>query len=165
MRIASKTYSSRSNVVRMTTRDAARSGSAAICAGGLEPVQPGHPDVHEHDVGAGRADERDGLVAVRGLPDDLDVVLGIEQRTQPGPQQRLVVGQHDPDHCGAPGGRGRHARPAAAARGRRRRRPDVPPSATARSRMPRMPLPSSSAPMRAAPVPSSSTSTVSTSAP
>ena len=35
-------------------------------------------------------------------PDDVDVVLGIEQRAQPGPQQRLVVGQHDPDHRCAP---------------------------------------------------------------
>ena len=35
---------------------------------------------------------RHGLVAVGGLADDHDVVLGVEQGTEAGPHQRLVVG-------------------------------------------------------------------------
>ena len=156
MRIASKTYSSRSNVVRMMTRDAASAASAAIARVASSPSSVGHPDVHQHDVRTGRAYDRDGLASVRGLADDLDVVLGVEQRAQPGPQQCLVVGQHDPDH----------ALPLPAAGWRPPCVPpegdapmvSVPPSATARSRMPRMPLPSSNEPMPAPPVPSSATS-------
>ena len=51
-RIASNTYSSRSNVVRITTLTSARRSSLGDAPGGVEPVGAGHADVHQHDVGA-----------------------------------------------------------------------------------------------------------------
>ncbi len=162
MRIASNTYSSRSNVVRMITRVPARSGSSVIAAGGLEPVHARHPDVHQHDVRPGRAHDGDGLLAVGRLAHDLDVVLGVQQRPQPGAQQGLVVGEHDTDHVWVPSGNAASTRtpPEGAALTVR-----VPPRATARSRMPRSPLPGSSTWTRGPAVPSSSTRTVSMSGP
>ena len=47
-------------------------------------------------VGAGQPHR---LGAVAGLADHLDVGLGVEQRPEPGPHQRLVVGQQHPDHA------------------------------------------------------------------
>ena len=72
------------------------------------------------------------LVAVGGLADHLDVGLGVEQRPEPGPHQRLVVGEHDADHGPPVSGTG----PAPEAATRPRRLPRMPPSADARSRMP-----------------------------
>ena len=50
-RSASNTYSSRSNVVRMSTRVAAVASSRGDPARRLEAVHLRHADVHEHDVG------------------------------------------------------------------------------------------------------------------
>ena len=36
--------------------------------------------------------------SVRGLAHDLDVVLGVEQGAEAAADQRLVVGEQDPDH-------------------------------------------------------------------
>ena len=46
--------------------------------------------------GRSRRTSVDRLDAVVGLADDLEVVLGVEQHAQPGPEQHLVVGEHDP---------------------------------------------------------------------
>jgi hypothetical protein len=46
--------------------------------GRLEPVHSGHPDVHQNHVGMLLPRPRDGFPAVRGLPDDLDVGLCLE---------------------------------------------------------------------------------------
>ena len=48
--------------------------------------------------GRSAAGELDGLGAVARLPDDLDVVLGVEQRPEPGAYEHLVVGEDNPDH-------------------------------------------------------------------
>ena len=52
LRSASNTYSSSSNVVRITTRTASSAGSAPMRRVAVEPVDAGHADVHEDDVGA-----------------------------------------------------------------------------------------------------------------
>ena len=86
--------------------------------------------------GRSARDEGEGGGAVVGLAHDLDVVLGVEQHPEAGPHERLVVGQHDPDHD----------RPSHVARTRKpppcwgpaSRRPPVD---SARSRMPRSPSP------------------------
>src|SRR5205814_9075757 len=107
--------------------------------------------------------------AVGGLADHLDAVLGVQQGREPGPDQGLVVGQQHPDHRGSMGSvfKGRRARtakppptspPPFTGRG-----PAVsaPPSAVARSVMPRIPRPPPLAPPRGGPgrsAPSSSTS-------
>jgi hypothetical protein len=40
--------------------------------GGIDPVEPGHADVHQHDVRVGVANDLHGLKPVGGLPDDLN---------------------------------------------------------------------------------------------
>ena len=56
-------------------------------AGGLDPVEDGHLQVHEHDVGPVLADQRDGLAAVRRDADDLEVV-GATRAGRSGPAVR-----------------------------------------------------------------------------
>ena len=67
-----------------------------------QPVHARHADVHQDDVGGAAAGERDRLDAVRGLADDLDVGLGLEDRAQPAAHHRLIVGEQHAD--------GRHGR-------------------------------------------------------
>jgi hypothetical protein len=42
--------------------------------------------------------QRHGLLAVGGLGDHLDVVFRVEQGPDAAADQRLVVGEEDPDH-------------------------------------------------------------------
>ena len=86
----------------MTTFTPASASSAAIAPGRREAVRAGHPDVHQDDVGALGPGQLDGLVAVDRLADHLDVVRGLEQHAEAGPDQRLVVGEQYPDHRRAP---------------------------------------------------------------
>ena len=51
-------------------------------AGGLEPVGAGHPDVHDHDVRAAAAGQRNGGTAVRRLADNADVVRAGQRQAQ-----------------------------------------------------------------------------------
>ena len=96
-RSALKAYSSRSKVVRMRTRVSVARHGRRDGPGGLDPVEDGHAHVHEHDVGPVELDQAHGVGAVGGLADDLEVVLGLEDHAEPLAQQRLVVGQDDPD--------------------------------------------------------------------
>ena len=71
--------------------------SAAVgedAPGGLQAVQFGHPDVHEDHVGAGAPDRVDRLPAVGGLGDHVDAVAG-QDHPEAGPDQRLIIGDHD----------------------------------------------------------------------
>src|SRR5204863_8280351 len=79
-----------------------------------------------------------GLVPVAGLADHLDVILGVEQSTEPGPDQDLVVSEQDPDHV-VPfrGSRARTLNPPPW-RGPAK---NSPPSAATRSRIPTITLP------------------------
>src|ERR687886_540066 len=84
---------SRSRVVRVSTAF----GGGQDPPGRLDPVQHGHTDVHQDDVGsrAGRALDR--LETVLGLGHDLDVRFLGEQHAQPGPDHRLVIDQQYTD--------------------------------------------------------------------
>ena len=64
-------------------------------ARGLEPVEVGHADVHEHDVGPQRARRAHRLGAVLGLAHHLDVLLGVEDHAEAGAHEGLVVGEQD----------------------------------------------------------------------
>ena len=89
---------------------------------------PRHPDVHQHDVGP-RASRPAATASSpsAGLADDLDVVLGVEQRAEPGADERLVVGEQRPGSSSraAPrsGSRARDAPAAARRAGRPRASP------------------------------------------
>ena len=97
--------------------------------GRLEPVQLGHPDVHQDDVGADASGLGDGLETVAGLGHDLDVGLVGEQQAEARPHHRLVVHHQDPDRHApvlsgsrAAGTRGARSRPGG---GERRHLPAV----------------------------------------
>ena len=66
-----------------------RGGStpARICSVAADAVQPGHPDVHEHQVGAQLLGQPDGLVPVPRGAHHLDVGFGVQDRAQPGQYQ------------------------------------------------------------------------------
>ena len=46
-------------------------------AGGGQPVQQRHPDIHQHDVGPGLAGQPHRFLAVAGLPDHRQAWLGV----------------------------------------------------------------------------------------
>src|SRR6185437_10103503 len=71
-------------------------------AGGLQAVHPGHPDIHQHHVGALAEGQVDRLGPVGGLADDLEVVGGVNEHVESGADQRLVVGEQDADHGRVP---------------------------------------------------------------
>src|SRR5262249_52972542 len=107
-------------------------------AGGGDAVEAGHSDVHEYDVGEVLLGEADGVVAVGGLADDVDVVLGVEDHAEPGSDEFLVV---DDEHFDAPvplalrGIRATTANPPSG----RYRASSWPPKSATRSRMPTIP--------------------------
>src|SRR5690606_19309364 len=122
----------------------------------LDPVELGHAQVHEDDVGLEVGDESHRLVAVTGLADDLQVGLGVDDRAHAGPEELLVVDEQDPDGWG---GRRAHRRISRARTGTQavavcRSRPS-PPSGCARRRTSRRPpTPSSRRRMPSSPCPS-----------
>src|SRR5690606_10043198 len=126
--------------------------------GGLQAVGLRHPDVHQDDVRAKLCDEPERLDPVGGLPDDLDVVLAVEDGAEPGADQPLVVGQDDADHRDSSRGSRALTRSPPPGRSPTWRSP---PTTRARSTIPRMPLPAGAGPPR----PSSSISTVTSSRP
>jgi hypothetical protein len=71
-------------------------------AGRLDAIDPGHPDVHQQHVRRVPFREPHGLLCVSGLADHVEVVLGVEERGESGPDEFLVVGQRDPDHRSPP---------------------------------------------------------------
>ena len=101
-----------------------------------EPVDVGHADVHQHDVGPLAAGELDRLGAVGRLADDLDVVLGVEQGPEPAAYEHLIVGEEDLDHW-------RPFQVATTSKPPSRRGPvhSSPPVDSTRSRMPTRPNP------------------------
>src|SRR5262249_8925836 len=106
--------------------------------GGLDAVDRGHLDVDERDVRAVLGGKRHRLVAVGGLGDHLDVVFRFEQGPDAAADQRLVVGEEDPDHDGARTGSSARPWKPPSARGPACSRP---PSADTRSRIPIRPRP------------------------
>ena len=79
--------------------DDARFGyELANASGRGEPVQHGHPHVHEDDVRSELNGQRDRLIAVSGFSDDLDLGLAFEDRAERAPEGRRVVDDESPDH-------------------------------------------------------------------
>ena len=64
--------------------------------GRLDAVENGHPDIHEHHVRTELSGQVERTRAVRSLGDHLEVGLGVEDHPEPGPYQRLVVGDQQP---------------------------------------------------------------------
>ena len=64
--------------------------------GGLDPIESGHAQVHQDDIGRRRRYQGDGFVAVAGGADHLDAGLGLQQGDEPFADHGLVVGHHHP---------------------------------------------------------------------
>src|SRR5262249_45020263 len=106
--------------------------------GCLDPVESGHADVHQDDVGGQGACLCQCLAAVARLAGDAQIWLGFQQHPQALPDQVLVVGDQDADHDGSPtGSRAQTVNPPPG-RGPARRSP---PNTATRSRMPASPWP------------------------
>jgi len=69
-------------------------------AGGLQAVHLGHTDVDQRDIGLLGVDELQELLAVRCFADHVDAVGHVQIAAQPLTNQRMVVGDGDPDRHG-----------------------------------------------------------------
>ncbi|MPM54464.1 hypothetical protein SDC9_101242 [bioreactor metagenome] len=78
-----------------------------MCAGDparrLDAVHPGHPHVHEHDIGEAAAavcslgDDVECFLPVSCRRDDVDIRCFSQHQGEPRARQVLVVDQHDAD--------------------------------------------------------------------
>ena len=59
----------------------------------LEPGQPGHLHVEQHEIGSQLLDQPDGIDAVAGLPDDVDPTHLVEQEAELAAGRILIVGE------------------------------------------------------------------------
>src|SRR5262249_9004742 len=119
-----------------------------------EPVEVGHPDVHQYDVGARLPGKLHRLPAGGRLADHLEIGCRVDEYRETLAYQRLVVGEEYPDGHAVPPGTGRVASTRNPPPGRGPAR-NPPPTAATRSRIPVMPWPSPGA----ATAPSLSTTT------
>src|SRR5215470_5685332 len=121
--------------------DAGGAAGGHDLAGGLDPVQVRHPDVHQDHIGLGLPGQADRLHAVFGLADDLQARPGFQDHPEPAADQGLVIAQQHPDgHDGPSGGSGKATWTAKPPPGRGPAS-QVPPCSAARSRMPISPRP------------------------
>ena len=72
-----------------------------------DPVEHGHPEVHQDHLGLGPAHHVDGLAPVGGRADHL-AAAGLQDELEAGAHQLLVVGDDDARHSRHPGERQRH---------------------------------------------------------
>ena len=93
--------------------------SATIRRVALDPVELGHPHVHQHDVGAQPLGLGDAGRAVGRLADDLEIGHGLERHPQAGADELEVVDEQDADAHGT----------LAVARSQRQPRRDLPAAA------------------------------------
>ena len=107
----------------VTTRTRQEGSAARSAGGGRDAVQARHLDVEQGHVGAGPPGLGDDLVAPADLGDHLEVGLEVEQRGQRAPDQRLVVGEQQPDRrrCDARHTRTVRAKPPSGERPHRQR--------------------------------------------
>ena len=86
-------------------RVASRVGQPPGC---LDPVEPGHADVHQHDIRTQLARQLDRLASVLRLAHDLHPRLELDDQPEAGADERLIVREQHGDH-GATGSRARSA--------------------------------------------------------
>ena len=62
-------------------------------ARGLQTVEPGHPDIHEHDIGMKFMGKVYGPVPIFGFTDDDDVGVIGQKCTNAVPQDGMIISQ------------------------------------------------------------------------
>ena len=102
----------------------------------LEPVEPRHGDVHQHDRRVVRGNRVERLAPVAGLEHRRDLRQAFEQRAEPGPHERVIVGEQDGVAHDATAGSGPADAGAEAASGMRRQTVVPRPGAESTSRLP-----------------------------
>src|ERR671919_1010542 len=134
--------------VEVECREHEHSGRRLDCAARqlrcrLDSIHVGHADVHQDDVGSQLAHAVDRLPAVGSLADDLEPGLRVEEQSEAGAHELLVVDdQHADAHASPPtGSRAATRKPPPA----RRPASSSPPSSATRSRMPTSPWPGTTA--------------------
>ena len=70
--------------------------------GCLQAVHLGHADVHQDHVGPLGFRHLHRFNTVGRLTDNLDAFLGPEKGEEPAANERLIIGNHDPDRHRAP---------------------------------------------------------------
>src|SRR5581483_11764329 len=124
----------------------------------LDSAHPGHLQVHERDVRPQSRHEPHGLLAIPRLADDLDARLPVQQGTYALPHHGVVVHEHDPNRgFTLTAHRGNSTRTRVPAPGALSTW-SLPPSRSARSRIPRRPNPAPPLNAGSKPMPSSATS-------
>ena len=69
-------------------------------AGSLDTAALGHAHIHQHDVGHGLLGAFDGLGAVGGLTDELDVGFLLQDHLETASEERVIVDDHHPELLG-----------------------------------------------------------------
>ena len=77
--------------------DAAKVVGSGDVAGGLDTVDPGHPDIHQDNVSSFAAGQCHCLAPVSRLTGNVHVGHGVNEQPEGGAQQRLVIGEQDTD--------------------------------------------------------------------
>ena len=80
--------------------DAREVGVGGDLAGRAQPVDAGHPDVHQHHVGVGLAGQVDRGGSVGGLTDHDHAGLGVDEYPEAAPHECFVVGDEHADGLG-----------------------------------------------------------------
>src|SRR5439155_12206283 len=66
---------------------------------GLDAVEDRHADVHQDDIGSSTENLIDRLRSVGRLADDVQLGIGFDDSSQPGPHERLVVREDYANHA------------------------------------------------------------------
>ena len=80
--------------------DVGEVGVGGDLVGGAQPVDAGHPDVHEHDVGVGLPGQLHRGGSVAGFADHDHAGLGVDEHPEAAPDEGLVVGDEHADGLG-----------------------------------------------------------------
>ncbi len=79
-----------------------RAGARRDLPAAFDAVDRGHREVDDRDVGAPALGDLEQLAAVAGLPDDAEVLLGLEHGYQPLAKRFVVVADHAPGSSACP---------------------------------------------------------------
>ena len=66
--------------------------------GCLDAVDAGHPHVHQHHVGPAPLGQLDGLAAVGGIADHVELGVALDDHPETGTNHGLVIDEHHADH-------------------------------------------------------------------
>jgi hypothetical protein len=69
-----------------------------------DPVETGHLQIEQENVGTGRAHHVECARTVVRLTDEVEIVLAVDEDAQAHPHELVVVGERDPDHGAPPWG-------------------------------------------------------------